>query len=167
MEKIELFVQGEGIKDIVLIQVDAAGTVGDIVLAVKAGGLELENEEPVAVYLEEDEDPADLSQPLHRAGIHNRSNVHINRCRHVSVTVNFNGQSVTNEFPPSATIKRIKKWATGQHGFNMSELDASEHALQLCGTSSRPDEDAHVGNLISYPNCNVSFDLVPKKRVEG
>lgn len=167
MEKIELFVQGEGIKDVVLIKLDATETVGDIVLALKAGGLEFENEEQVAVYLEEDEDPADLSQSLHHAGIHNRSNIHINRCRHVSVTVNFNGQSSTDEFPPSATIKRIKKWATGQRGFDMSDLDASEHALQLCGTSSRPDEDAHVGDFASYPNCNVSFDLVPKKRVEG
>ena len=167
MEKIELFVQGEGIKDIVLVEVATVGTVRDILVALKAAGHGLGHEEQVAVFLEEEENPIDLDQPLHQAGVHHRKHVHIHRCHHIEVTVNFKERSEKRQFSPSATIKRVKKWATGPQGFKMSELDASEHALQICGTSTRPDEDTHVGSLVSHPSCTVCFDLVPKKRVEG
>ena len=45
--------------------------------------------------------------------------------------------------------------------------DAVEHVLQISGSASRPDEDVHLGTLTRAPVCSVSFDLVPKRRVEG
>lgn len=167
MKKIELFVQGEGIKDIILITVDAIGSARNILMAIKAAGYSLENEEQAVVFLEDEDNPIDLDRQIHEVGVQHHNNLHIHSCRQVEVSVNFNGESKMKEFPPSATIKRVKGWATGPHGFNMSKLDASEHALQLCNTSVRPDEDTHIGALISHTNCCVSFDLVPKIRVEG
>lgn len=131
MKKIELFVQGEGIKDIVMIEVPVEGSIRDILLAVKASGHSFEDEAQIAVFLEEEEHSFDLDQSLDEAGIHHRKSIHLHRCHHVEVSVNFNGQAKQEEFPPSATIKRVKKWATGPQGFDLSDLDASEHALHV------------------------------------
>lgn len=167
MENIELFVQGEGIKDVVLIEIPYAGKVRDILKLARSKGLSGGDEEMIAIFLEDEENAIEPEITLKEAGIHHRKRIHLHRCHEILVTVNFNGQEKQRIFRPSSTIKRIKKWATGPDGFHMSELDASEHALQICGTDNRPDEDVHVGTLVVFPNCSVSFDLVPKKRVEG
>jgi hypothetical protein len=63
------------------------------------------------------------------------------------------------------TVHRVKQWAV--HEFGLSKVDATEHVLQLCGSTTRPDEDTHLGALVQYPECRLCFDLVPKQRVEG
>jgi hypothetical protein len=55
----------------------------------------------------------------------------------------------------------------GKQGFNLSEIDAAEHTLQIAGSTSQPDDDAHLGTLTSGAQCEVSFDLVAKVRVQG
>ena len=79
--------------------------------------------------------------------------------------MNFNGLTKAQAFSPSATIGKIKRWADDE--FGLKGVDATEHALQICGTSTRPDLDVHVGSLVKHPHCQICFDLVPKKRVEG
>lgn len=167
---IELFLQGEGIKDIALIQIpDEKAKVPDIIEAAKSGGLSIsEDNESFSVFVEgENEEALDPNASLESIGIRHRSRIHVHRCRKIEVTVNFNGRQEFKAFPPSATIHRIKHWAVSDKGFNLSELDASEHALQICGSSVRPDEETHIGSLVIFPTCNVCFDLVPKQRVEG
>ena len=83
------------------------------------------------------------------------------------MTVNFNVDQKTKTFPPSATVGRVKKWAVGEHGFDLKGVDATEHLLQLCGSTDRPDEDIHIGTLVTAPACSLCFDLVPKQRIEG
>jgi hypothetical protein len=55
----------------------------------------------------------------------------------------------------------------GKDGFNLPEIDATEHALQVCGSATRPDADTHIGALVSAQGCALCFDLVAKRRVEG
>ncbi len=64
-------------------------------------------------------------------------------------------------------ISRVKSWAVSEHAFNLSEIDATEHALQICDSTIRPDEELHLGSFATFPVCTICFDLVPKKRVEG
>jgi hypothetical protein len=167
MKKIELFIQCEGIKDIVLIEVLSTSTIRDLLKRVKGDGIIPEDFENLIVYLEDEEHHLDLDRHLDAAGVQHRKHVHIHRCHKVEITVNFNGQVINRSYSPSTTIKHVWNWATGSHGFNLAEVDASEHALQVCGTNNRPDEDVHIGTLIVFPHCKISFDLVPKKRVEG
>jgi len=164
-DEIELFVQGEGIQDIVLIRVLQAGTVRDIVAV--ARGLGLTAAEGVELSLEDNDSTIDLDVLIAATAIKHRSRVHVHRCRKVAVTVAFNGGQKDETFPASATIKRVKRWAVGKKGFNLSDVDAAEHVLQLSDSSDRPDEDIHIGTLVAHPCCSVSFDLVPKVRVEG
>lgn len=164
-DEIELFVQGEGIQDIVLIRVLQAGTGRDIVAAVRGVGITVA--EGVELSLEDDDSAIDLEVLIAATPIKHRSRIHLHRCRRVAVTTAFNGGQRDESFPAAATIKRVKHWAAGTKGFNLSEVDAAEHVLQLSGSSDRPDEDIHIGTLVAHPRCSVSFDLVPKVRVEG
>jgi hypothetical protein len=162
---IELFVQGEGIADITLIRVVHDCTVREVILKAKEEcGMEAREEE-ILVLIEDQDEEIVLDAKLIDVGIAHRHRIHCHRCRRVEVTVNFNGVTKAHDFSPSTTIGKLKRWADDQ--FGLKGVDATEHALQICGTSTRPDLDLHVGSLVQHPRCQVCFDLVPKKRVEG
>jgi hypothetical protein len=163
---IEIFLQGEGISEIQLVRVPQDGTLRDVVKAAQAGGAAIaQSAEGVIFFTEDSDHELEIDVRLKDAGIGHRHRLHCHRCRQVEVTVNFNGVSKPHKVPPSKTVAKVKRWADDQ--FGLKGVDATEHALQICGTNSRPDEDTHIGALVQYPNCKLCFDLVPKKRVEG
>jgi hypothetical protein len=82
----------------------------------------------------------------------------------VDVTLHFNELKEKMHFPPSATVERVKRRLVEKIG--MSRVDATEHALQICGADDRPEPDNHIGALVDGC-CSLCFDLVPIKRVEG
>ncbi len=166
MEKIEVFLQAEGIKDVILVHLPKGGTVRDLLCAAQEHGLKMDDHEGVfAVFIENAEAPINSESSLEGAGIHHHARVHVHRCHKIQVTVNFNERQIHRVFSPSHTVGQVKMWAAREIG--LSEIDATEHALQITGTSERPYEDIHIGTLVSHQNCRISFDLVPKKRVEG
>jgi hypothetical protein len=163
---IELFLQGEGIQDIKLIRAPQDCTVRELIEKARAESRATQHEtEGMFLMAEDHDEELNPNASLKEVGIGHRQRIHCHRCRRIEVTVNFNGMSRSHAFPPSTTIKRIKRWADDQ--FGIKGVDATEHALQICGTNTRPDEDVHLGSLVRHPNCKVCFDLVPKKRVEG
>lgn len=168
-ETVEIFVQGEGVPEIQLVRVPRDGTVRDVIKAVRAntaGGTSLPGaDEEIVVFLEDSERELGLDARLREAGVGHRHRLHCHRCRRIEVSVSFNGESRSRSFPPSQTVAKVKRWADDQ--FGLKGVDATEHALQVCGTGSRPDEDVHIGALVRHPSCKLCFDLVPKKRVEG
>lgn len=164
MKKIEVFIQGEGLPDTALVEVAEGCRIRDVVDAARAKGLDACERES-AVFFEDSDESIDPERTLEDAGVGHRKRLHVHRCRKVAVTVNFNERQAEREFPPSATIKRVKAWAARE--FDLSKVDASEHALQVCGSPERPDEDQHLGCLVARPGCSVCFDLVAKQRVEG
>jgi hypothetical protein len=165
MKELEIFLQGEGIPQITLVRVPGEGTVRDILKAALAHGLPVEkNDIPVILIEDEDEELA-LDKRLDQVGIGHRSRVHVHRCRKVEVKVNFNGRQEMHKFGPGATVRRVKRWAV--KAFGVPEVDATEHVLQICGTTKRPDEDVHIGTLVSHSDCSLCFDLVPEQRIEG
>jgi hypothetical protein len=170
MSEIEIFVQGEGIPEVILLRVPGNGTVRDILKSAETQEVHFAGAERSQVIFLEDQEAAlspDLS--LEEAHIGHRSRVHIHRCHRIEVTVNFNAVQKTRAFPPSATVERVKRWAVGPapDGFGLQGIDATEHLLQLCHSTTRPDEDTHIGTLVTFPDCGLCFDLVPKVRVEG
>lgn len=166
-DEIEIFLQGEGIQDIVLVRIGRAGTVQNIIEVAQLHGLSPSTTDEVFVLIEDTETPLALEQTLEIVGIRHRSRVHVHRCRQVTVTVNFNGDHKTHSFPPSTTMARVKQWVVSKDGFNLTEIDATEHLLQICGSSGRPDEDIHIGALVTASMCEICFDLIAKQRVEG
>lgn len=165
MTEIELFLQGEGIPQIVLVRVPDQGTVHDIIQAAQPHGLPSGGAEAVLVFVEGQDEPLDERTTLAAAGIRARGRVHVHRCRKVEVEVNFNGRDKSHRFSPSTTIAEVKVWADKE--FKLTGVDATEHALQRCGTTERPSDDTHIGSLVAAGTCALCFDLIPKQRVEG
>lgn len=164
-QMIELFVQGEEIADITLIRVAHDSTAREVVRKAKEECGITAVEEEILLLIEDQDKEIVLDAKLIEVGIVHRHRIHCHRCRRVEVAVNFNGATKAHAFSPSTTIGKIKRWADEE--FGLEGVDATEHALQICGTSTRPDLDVHVGSLVHHPHCQVCFDLVPKKRVEG
>ena len=166
-DQMELFTQGEGIPKITLVKVHPKDTVQDIIRAAREHGLSTPEGAEVFVFIENTDSPLALDAKIDEVGLNLRSRVHIHRCRQVEVTVNFNADQLKDCFPPSTTVARVKKWAVGKDGVDMSPVDATEHLLQICHSNDRPDEDVHIGSLLKVADRDLCFDLVAKQRVEG
>lgn len=163
MTTIDVFYQGEGIREIAHFEADDDHTFGFIKLAlIEKHGLNTET----LIYLEDRDEPIDeqclVRDHVGRAGV----KVHLHRCRHVAVSVTFNGETVHHTFGPGATVARVEKWAA-EHKFGMTPPEAAEHVLQISGTKERPDPGTHLGAIASCPECRIAFDLVPNERVNG
>lgn len=91
--------------------------------------------------------------------------VHLNRCKHILTTVQYQGETVTKKFRPSTTIGRVKTWSGKK--FGMESEDIAEHVLQLLGHDTQPDDDQHIGQFACQESCSVGFDLVPCHRING
>jgi hypothetical protein len=163
MSSIDVFYQGEGIREIEHFEASPEHSFAAVKIAIiEKHGLDKETR----IYLEDREEPVDeshlLGQHAGQAGI----KAHLHRCRHVEVSVSFNGETVDHRFGPGTTVARVKTWAA-EHRFGMTPQEAGEHVLQIAGTKDRPDPGTHVGTLASCPACKVAFDLVPNERVNG
>lgn len=170
MASLQIFVQGEGAREIRVLELPAHSTVYELIEAARAQGMAASRNDDghdVAVYSEDGDGPLPSNATLEVAGLGNDSSVHLSRCKKVVATVHYNGQCRSESFGPGVPMHRVKAWAVGRKGFGLDPVDAAEHALQLAGTSDRPDEDVHIGSLVGATGCGVEFDLVAKIRVEG
>lgn len=118
------------------------------------------------VWLEDTETEVDVRLTVVEAHIPHRGRVHINRCHEVATSVTYNGETKERTFHPATRIERVFEWAVSKHGFNLTPTDATEHVLQLSGTTIQPDQFDHIGSFVGE-HCTVSFGLVAKIRNEG
>jgi len=163
MPTIDIFYQGEGIREIAHIEADPEHTFGILKRTIiEKHGLASES----LLFLEDTDEPVDelliVREHLGRAGL----KAHLHRCRHIKTEVNFNGETVHHQFGPGTSVARVKAWAA-ERKFGMSPQEAGEHVLQIAGTKDRPDPGTHLGTLVHCPQCHIAFDLVPHERVNG
>ena len=163
MASIDIFYQGEGIRDIEHLEIDPDQKFG----AVKA---EIARKHALTgellLFLEDGDELVDHELSLRKHAGRTGIKLHLHRCRHVEVAVTFNNETVRDRFSPAATMAKIKKWAA-QRKFGMSDEEAGEHVLQIAGTHDRPAAGAHIGTLVSCSACRIAFDLVPDERING
>ena len=165
MKKVEVFLQGECIPDIQLVEIGGGKSVKDLLELAECCRKE-KIEGDFFVFLEDCADPISIEDNLPDSEDGQPVALHVHRCRKVVVRVTFNGVSKGHEFGPGTTVAAIKKWAAVRE-FGMKPADAAEHVLQFSGSAERPEPDTHIGALVNCPDCSISFDLVPHKRVEG
>jgi hypothetical protein len=163
MERIDIFYQGDGIREIEHIEVQSDHTVAMVkkIIVEKHGG-----QPDVLIFLEDHEAPLEDHILIKELSGPGGAKLHLHRCHHVQVAVTYAGETKHGSFAPGTTIARIKYWAAVTK-FGMTEDDAGEHLLQIAGTQERPAPGTHVGTLASCPDCRVHFDLVPDERVNG
>jgi hypothetical protein len=163
MISVDVFYQGEHIREIEHIEIDDGHSLG----AVKALILEKHGgDTAMLLFLEDGDEPLDETAQISTVGCAAGFKLHVHRCHHVEVAVTFAGETVHHSFRPGATVARIKRWAA-ERKFGMTEEEASEHRLQITGTDERPAPGTHIGTLATWHACRVSFDLVPDERVNG
>jgi len=164
MKPIDLFYQGEGVGQMQHLEIDTTETFASLKQQLVARH-EMADEDAY-LFVEDADDPLDPAQRLGDVATVKGLKVHLHRCRHIEVTVSFNGQTVERRFAPSATIRRVKRWAA-ERKFNMPPDDASDHSLQVSGTHNQPADSVHIGTLTNGKVCGLAFDLVPDPRVQG
>lgn len=163
MKTIDIFYQGELVREIEHTEADAADTVG----VLKARLTEKHCAAADALlFLEDGDAPLDETVAVGAVAGPAGAKVHLHRCRRVEVAVTFADETVTRPFGPGATVASVKRWAA-QRTFGMTEEEAGEHLLQIVGTHDRPAPGTHIGALAGCPSCWIAFDLVPDERVNG
>jgi hypothetical protein len=162
MTQMKLFLQFEGHLPIELIHVPEDAAPGDVLAAATALGAETHE---AFLFVGDDEKPLDPEKPLRSQGVQDKARVHVHRCKKIRVALIYAGEPEKHHnFAPSATVDQVKRWYVEK--LEMSPVDASEHVLQITGTTDRPDPDVQIGAL-AHCGCEISFTLVPMKRIEG
>jgi hypothetical protein len=143
MQGIDIFVQGEGRPTISLIQIKQDATIEELaVAAIAQGAYHVADGHECLVSLEEADELLTPGVTLTTAGISHRSRVHLPRCRKIHVTVSFNGQEKSRAFSPAVAIGGVTQWAAGKRGFDLGDINAAEHVLQVTGPRAG-ETDAH------------------------
>lgn len=158
-KKIDVFIRQEGRPDPVLHETHDGATVAALKAHLAGEG------DPTFHLFEEDVDTPLKDQDQVRDNGEGTKVLHRNRCNRIQVTVRYAGRQASDDFGPGSTLDRLKRWAERKLG--LDEADAAEMSLQVVGTVDRPDGSVHVGSLAAYPDCSVSFDLLPTDRVNG
>lgn len=163
MSKINVFLQGEGIKDVVRLQLEPKSTALDVKRACASHGVRANGE--AAVFVEDSDEPiADSATVESLAGKHG-VRLHVHRCHRVGVKVAYSGSTAERVFGPGRTVGSVKNWAAKELG--IPKEDAAELILQIAGTKDQPDVDVHIGTLAACPACAIALDLVPNPRIQG
>jgi hypothetical protein len=163
MKTIDIFYQGEGLAEILHLEIEPEASFADVKARLgEKHGFDAET----IIFLEDDEEPitetARVSERAKKSGV----KIHLHRCRQIDVAVTFNRETVNHRFAPGATVARVKHWAAVKK-FGMSEEEAGEHVLQIAGTHDRPNAGTHIGTLTDRTTCALALDLVPDERING
>jgi hypothetical protein len=159
--KIKVFLQSELLSDIEIVEVESDG--GHTALrAACLAKVNLHPDEEVFIFVE-DEDDEHALEKLEQVAEGLRVQLH--RLKSIDVIVRYASRDVRRSFRPSATVGRVKKWAT--HELGVAPSDAAELMLQIRGTDNRPDADIHIGTFVKAPMHILEFDIVPSPRVNG
>jgi len=110
-------------------------------------------------------EPVDVTKSLDELGLEHHRHVHIHRCRHIAVKVNFMGKTKHHRFSPATTIATATAWARKK--FHVDPATASEYVLQLCESTNQPRADEHLGELVTPGECSLCFDLVKEVTPQG
>jgi hypothetical protein len=163
MSKQIIFIQVHGSPSVVEAEISAAPTVGELHDLLAGRAIEIVAE--TFIFIDEAEQPihGQRHEPVH--GLKHGGRVHVTRCHRIKTTVHFLEKTAEHEFPPGARVRAVKEWAA--HTFKLSPKDAAEHVLQLCNSADRPPSDTPLHQLVHGHGCELYFDLVPEKRVEG
>jgi hypothetical protein len=163
MSKTLIFIQAHGRPGILEAELSEAALLGELHDALAAVGITVAAE--TFIFIDETEDHLHGHRHEPVPGLKHGARVHVTRCRRIKATVHFLDKTAEHAFAPGARVRAVKEWAA--HTFKLSPKDAAEHVLQLCNSTERPSSDTPLHQLVHGHGCELCFDLVPEKRVEG
>ncbi|MGD0021271.1 MAG: hypothetical protein ABSC54_03110 [Smithellaceae bacterium] len=176
-QELDLFIHRQGAKPIVLSAIPG-DTLREILIRVDVFK---DNEDELLVFvgecseaLKEPDDveegadthePVDVSLTVEALELGRHRHVHLHRCRHVKVEVNFGAKTKRRNFSPATTVGVVTQWARNK--FHLDPASAAEYVLQVCNSTDQPRPDRHLGELVEAPKCSICFDLVREVTPQG
>ncbi|MEQ1854893.1 MAG: hypothetical protein ABL963_00385 [Longimicrobiales bacterium] len=161
----KLFLQGPGLKKVVVIEVEDAAHVADVISRAREVGADVDVD--AIAMLEDTDDPLDHGASLDAAGLREKAGVHVGRCRKVSVVVRYGRDTKEEDFSPAQRLRLAFKWAVGKRGFDISDGDAQDLVLVIQGQQQSLDLDDQIGLHIAGRECKVRLELIPSDRIQG
>lgn len=162
MKKATVFICVQGRPGIIEAELPLTASLEDIHGLLKDHNVDID--EDLTIFVDEQEDHEKHGkEPI--KGLKHGSHIHATRCKKIKVTVHYLDKTVEHEFAPGVRVRAVKQWAV--HKLKLNPTDAGEHVLQLCNTTTQPPTDTPLGGLVQGHSCELCFDLVPEKRVEG
>lgn len=163
MSKTIIFIQAEGKPGVTEAEITIPATVRDLHDAFKAHGSEFDKE--LEAFVDEADSPVPHDATATVEGLKHGSRVHVTQCKKIKVTVHYMHRTIDRAFAPGTRVRTVKQWAVRE--LKLNPTDAGEHVLQLCNSTIQPPTDAALAELVNGRSCDVCFDLVPEKRIEG
>lgn len=163
MAEFVLFAHTQGQLGIVEVKVPETITESELIHALETAGVLGAGE--VLVFVDEAEEHIHRHDHRPVNGLHHGVRIHLARCHHIRTFVHYQDRTIERNFSPGAKIRTVKAWAV--HEFHLDHKDAAEHVLQISNSRDRPASDTPLHVLVPVGSCDISFDLVPEKRIEG
>jgi hypothetical protein len=163
MSKTIIFIQADGTPGVTEAEITIPATVRDLHEAFKTYGIDFDKEHDAFVDEADNSVPRDAKAIVE--GLKHGSRVHVTRCKKIKVTVHYMHRTIDRAFAPGTRVRAVKQWAVRE--LKLNPTDAGEHVLQLCNSTIQPPTDAALAELVNGWSCDVCFDLVPEKRIEG
>lgn len=176
-QELEIFIHSHGVKPRVVIA-EAGEILREILLRdeifkesgdeflVFVGECQGALTEPIDVEEGADEHPpADVNLTIEVLDLGKHRHVHLHKCKHVKVEVNFGDKTKKRNFSPATTIGTVTEWARKK--FQLDSASAAEYVLRICGSTEQPRSDKHLGELVEAPKCHICFDLVKEVTPQG
>ncbi len=163
MSKTLIFIQAHGRPGILEAELSEAAVLGELHDLLAATGILVDAE--TFIFIDEAADHLHGQRHDSIRSLKHGARVHVTRCRRIKTTVHFVDKTAEHEFPPGARVRAVKEWAA--HSFKLSPKDTAGHVLQICHSAERPPSDTPLHQLLHGHGCELCFDLVPEKRVEG
>jgi len=163
MSKTIIFIQAEGKPGVTEAEITISATVRDLHEAFKTHDIDFDKE--FEAFVDEADSPVQHDGRATVEGLKHGSRVHVTRCKKIKVTVHYMHRTVDRAFAPGTRLRTVKQWAV--HELKLNPTDAGEHVLQLCNSTVQPPTDAALAELVDGRSCDVCFDFVPEKRIEG
>jgi hypothetical protein len=99
--------------------------------------------------------------------VRNAISVTVSRCKRIVIEVRFEHRTLSEKFPPSATIFRVLLWAIGKKGFNLDDTAQAKANLILPGGESPLPRDATIGRYVDGTTCSLTLDLILRDFTNG
>lgn len=163
MSKTIIFIQAEGKPGVTEAEITIPATVRDLHQAFKTHGIDFDKE--FEAFVDEADSPVQHDAKATVEGLKHGSRVHVTRCKKIKVTIHYMHRTIDRAFAPGTRVRTVKQWAIRE--LKLNPTDAGEHVLQLCNSTIQPPTDAALAELVNGQSCDVCFDLVPEKRIEG
>ncbi len=163
MNKMTIFVQVQGKPGVTEAGITIPATVRDLHETFKAHGIDFSKD--LEAFIDEAGDPAPHEPKATIEWLKHGSRVHVTHCKKIKVAVHYMDRTIDSAFAPGIRVRTVKQWAVRE--FKLNPTDAGEHVLQLCNSTTQPPTDTALAELVSGEHCDVCFDLVPEKRIEG